>query len=99
MLGSASAAVAAVAGTFRDHWPSSAEVYLRGGSAPAPGSRFTNSDLAPAYTRILVQAEGAGGARAAHIETARAAFYEAVVAQAIAAYLEPAQVMDVTGRP
>ncbi len=57
MLGSASAAVAAVAGTFRDHWPSSAEVYLRGGSAPAPGSRFTNPDLAAAYTRILVRAE------------------------------------------
>ncbi len=40
MLGSASAAVAAVAATFRDHWPSSADVYLRGGAAPAPGARF-----------------------------------------------------------
>ena len=42
MLGSASAAVAAVAATFRDHWPSSADLYLRGGAAPAPGARFTN---------------------------------------------------------
>src|SRR5258707_3357499 len=98
MLGSASAAVAAVAGTFRDHWPSSAEVYLRGGSAPARGSRFTNPDLAAAYTRILVQAEGAGGDREAQIETARLAFYEGFVAEAIAAYLERVEVMDVTGR-
>src|SRR5260370_3805876 len=47
MLGSASAAVAAVAGTFRDHRPSSAEVYLPGGAGPAPGSRVTHPHLAP----------------------------------------------------
>ena len=98
MLGSASAAVAAVAATFRDHWPSSADVYLRGGAAPAPGARFANPDLAAAYTRILGQAEAAGGDREAQIEAARLAFYEGFVAEAIAAYLERAEVMDVTGR-
>jgi gamma-glutamyltranspeptidase/glutathione hydrolase len=98
MLGSASAAVAAVAATFRDHWPSSADLYLRGGAAPAPGARFTNPDLAAAYTRILGQAESAGGDREAQIEAARLAFYEGFVAEAIAAYLERAEVMDVTGR-
>src|SRR5258707_15468967 len=76
MLGSASAAVAAVAGTFRDHWPSSAEVYLRGGAAPAPGSRFTKPDLGAAYTRLLVQGRGAGGDREAQNKTARGGFYE-----------------------
>ncbi len=98
MLGSASAAVAAVAGTFRDHWPSSADVYLRGGTVPAPGSRFENPALAAAYTRILGQAEAAGGDREAQIEAARLAFYEGFVAEAIAAYTERAEVMDVTGR-
>ena len=32
--------IASVAELFRDHWPSSAEVYLPGGTVPAPGSRF-----------------------------------------------------------
>jgi gamma-glutamyltranspeptidase / glutathione hydrolase len=99
MLGSASAAVAAVAGTFRDHWPGSAEVYLRGGAAPAPGSRFANPALAAAYTRILREAEAAGSDRAAQIEAARRAFYEGFVAEAIAAFTGRAEVMDVTGRP
>src|SRR5580693_9445505 len=45
MLPTASAAIGAVAGTFRDHWPGSAENYLAGG-VPAPGSRFTNRPLA-----------------------------------------------------
>jgi gamma-glutamyltranspeptidase / glutathione hydrolase len=98
MLGSASAAVAAAAGTFREHWPSSAEVYLRGGAAPAPGSRFSNPDLAAAYTRVLDAAEAAGSDREAQIEAARRAFYEGFVAEAIAAYLERAEVMDITGR-
>ena len=98
MLSAASAAVAAVADTFREHWPSSAEVYLRGGAAPAPGSRFSNPDLAAAYTRILAAAEAAGGDRGAQIEAARRAFYEGFAAGAIAAYLEHAEVMDVTGR-
>jgi gamma-glutamyltranspeptidase / glutathione hydrolase len=98
MLGSASAAVAAVAGTFREHWPSSADVYLRGGAAPAPGSRFENPDLATAYSRILGQAEAAGSDRETQIEAARLAFYEGFVAEAIAAYTERAEVMDVTGR-
>src|ERR1700732_5189815 len=32
--------IASVAELFRDHWPSSAEVYLPGGNPPAPGSLF-----------------------------------------------------------
>jgi gamma-glutamyltranspeptidase / glutathione hydrolase len=99
MLDSASAAIAGVAGAFRDHWPTSAEVYLRGGAAPAPGSRFANPGLAAAYTRIRTLAEAAGEGREAQAEAARRAFYEGFVAEAIAAYLERAEVMDVTGRP
>jgi gamma-glutamyltranspeptidase / glutathione hydrolase len=98
MLGAASAAVAAVAETFREHWPSSADVYLRDGTAPAAGSRFANPDLADAYTRILDEAEAASGDRAAQIEAARAAFYEGLVASAISGFLARAEVMDVTGR-
>jgi gamma-glutamyltranspeptidase/glutathione hydrolase len=88
--------IAAVADTFRAHWPGSAEVYLAGG-VPAPGSRFANPALAATYTRILAEAEDAGGDREQQIEAARRAFYEGFVAEAIAAYLGHAEVMDVTG--
>ena len=50
------------------------------------------------YSRILDEAEAAGSDREAQIEAARRAFYEGFVAEAIAAYLESAEVMDVTGR-
>ncbi len=99
MLASASAAIAAVAGMFREHWPASAEVYLNGGAGPAPGERFANPGVAAAYSRILDEAEAAGSGREAQIEAARAAFYQGFVAEAIAGYLERAEVMDVTGSP
>jgi gamma-glutamyltranspeptidase/glutathione hydrolase len=91
-----SATIAAVSGTFRADWPSSAEVYLADG-VPAPGSRFANPALAGVYRRILAEAEQAGTDREAQIEAARRAFYEGFVAETIAAYLETAEVMDVSG--
>ncbi len=97
MLPAASAAIASVAGTFREHWPGSAEIYLADG-VPAPGSRFTNRPLASVYRRILTDSERAGPGRERQIEAARRAFYEGFVADAIAAYLADADVMDVTGR-
>ncbi len=96
MLPNASAAIAAVADTFRDHWPGSAEIYLAGG-VPAPGSRFANRPLAAVYRRILAEAEHAGTGREQQIEAARHAFYQGFVAEAIAAYTAGAEVMDVTG--
>ncbi len=97
MLPAACAAIAAVAGTFRDHWPTSAEIYLADGG-PAPGARFANPVLAAAYGRILAEAEAAGPGREAQIEAARRAFYAGFVAEAIAAYLGHAEVMDVSGQ-
>ncbi len=99
MLAMTSEVVASVAETFREHWPSSAEVYLRGSAGPAPGERFANPDLAATYTRILDEAEAASPDREAQIEAARAAFYEGFVAEAIARFTERAEVMDTTGRP
>jgi gamma-glutamyltranspeptidase/glutathione hydrolase len=97
MLPTASAAIEAVAGTFRDHWPGSAEIYLTGG-APAPGGRFTNRPLAAVYKQILAEAEHAGPGRERQIEAARRAFYEGFVAETIDAYCGSTEVMDVTGR-
>jgi gamma-glutamyltranspeptidase / glutathione hydrolase len=98
MPSTASAAIEAAAPTFTAHWPSSAQIYLRGG-APAPGSLFANPVLADTYDRILAEAMAAGGDRDAQIEAARRACYEGFVAEAIDGYLARAEVMDVTGRP
>jgi len=98
MLPTASQAIAAVADTFRAHWPGSAEVYLADGP-PGPGAKFANPALAAVYRRILSEAEQAGAARDVQIEAARRAFYEGFVAETIATYLETAAVMDVTGVP
>ncbi len=91
--------IASVADLFREHWPSSAEVYLPHGAVPGPGSRFANPALAGTYQRILAEAEAASGDRDEQIEAARRAFYEGFVAESIAGYLATAEVMDVTGRP
>jgi gamma-glutamyltranspeptidase / glutathione hydrolase len=99
MLPATSWGIASVAGLFRDYWPSSAEVYLPGGAVPEPGSRFANTALAATYQRILDEAETASGDRDEQIEAARRSYYEGFVAEAIAAYLATAEVLDVTGQP
>src|SRR5580658_5888972 len=91
--------IASVAELFRDHWPSSAEVYLPGGQVPAPGSLFANPALAVTYQRILDEAETASADRDEQIEAARRVYYEGFVAETIAAYVASAEVMDVTGEP
>ena len=88
--------IASVAGLFREHWTSSAEVYLPGGGIPAPGSKFANPALAATYRRILTEAEAAGGDREAQLEAARQAWYEGFVADAITRFAQT-EVMDVTG--
>jgi gamma-glutamyltranspeptidase/glutathione hydrolase len=60
-----------VAQLFREHWPTSAAVYLPTGTVPEPGGLFTNRTLAETYTRVLREAESAGGDRVAQIERAR----------------------------
>jgi len=91
--------IASVAELFRDHWPSSAEVYLPDGHLPAPGSLFANPALAATYQRILDEAEAASHDRDEQIEAARRVYYEGFVAETIAAYVASAEVMDVTGQP
>jgi gamma-glutamyltranspeptidase / glutathione hydrolase len=89
--------IASVAGLFREHWTSSAEVYLPGGGVPKPGTRFANPALAATYIRILEEAEAAGGDREAQIDAARDAWYDGFVAEAIGKFGQT-EVMDVTGQ-
>ncbi len=91
-----SLAIAGVADLFREHWHSSAEVYLPGGGVPAPGSRFANPVLAATLKRVLAEAEAASTDRDEQLEAARRAWYDGFVAEEIARFTTTA-VMDGTG--
>jgi gamma-glutamyltranspeptidase/glutathione hydrolase len=88
--------IASVAELFREHWHTSAEVYLPGGGVPAPGSRFANPALAATYQRILAEAEAASEDRDEQIEAARRAWYDGFVAEELGKFAAT-EVMDVTG--
>ena len=81
---------------FREHWASSAAVYLPGGAVPKPGDLFTNVKLAETYERILRECEG--GTREQEIERARKAWSQGFVAEAIDRYCRTEAVFDVTGQ-
>src|SRR5215467_2848705 len=90
----ANATIATVEKLFREHWPTSAAVYLRGGKVPAAGSLFTNKAMAETYTRIVREAEGAGGGRDGEIEHARKMWSRGFVAEAIDRFCRTQEVMD-----
>lgn len=89
--------IAGVQNLFRTEWPSSAAVWLPGGRVPDVSEPFRNPDLAATYSRIVREAEAAGGGREAEIEAARRAWYEGFVAEAIDGFFSSAEVLDVTG--
>lgn len=90
-------AIEAVEVLFREHWPTSAELYLRDGR-PTAGKRFRNPDLAKAYRRLVQEATAAGPDRETQIEAALGSFYSGFVADAIDHYCrQPA--MDSSGTP
>ncbi len=90
--------VAAVEDTFRQHWPTSAAVYLEPGR-PTPGKLFRNLELAATYKRILAEAERRARSRDSEIEAARRAFYDGFVAEAIDSFVMHTEVMDSSGVP
>jgi gamma-glutamyltranspeptidase/glutathione hydrolase len=93
----ANATIATVAELFRTHWPTSAAVYLPGGKPPPTGTLFTNKALADTYTRLLREAESAGGDRVKQIEKARLTWGEGFVAEAIDRFCRTQEIMDTSG--
>ena len=87
--------IAMVEGLFREHWPTSAAVYLRDG-LPAPGARFRNPDLGATYRRLVGQGEAAGSRRESQIDAALSAFYAGFVAEAVEKHCR-AELMDSSG--
>lgn len=92
------ATIQTVEALFREHWHSSAALYLPGGVVPRGGDIFTNPRLAETYERILTEAEAGGGGRDAEIERARLVWSQGFVAEAIDRFCRTQEVMDVTGR-
>jgi gamma-glutamyltranspeptidase/glutathione hydrolase len=93
-----SATIDSVADLFREHWPSSAAIYLPHGQVPRPGELFANPVLATTYEEVLQQAERAGADRVVQIEAARRIWSQGFVAAAIDDFCRHWQVLDVSGR-
>ncbi|MGH6672798.1 MAG: gamma-glutamyltransferase family protein [Xanthobacteraceae bacterium] len=98
LLERASATIGTVAQLFREHWPTSAAVYLPDNDVPATGSLFANTALAATYGRIVKDAESAGGDRVAQIERARRSWSQGFVAEAIDRFCRTQEIMDTSGR-
>jgi len=94
----AHATIAAVAELFREHWPTSAAVYLPNRAVPATGTLFANKTLASTCVRILAEAESAGGDRIAQIEQARKTWSRGFVAEAIDRFCRAQEMMDTSGK-
>jgi gamma-glutamyltranspeptidase/glutathione hydrolase len=78
----AAAAIATVESLFREHWPSSAELWLPDGEVPAAGAIVRNPAWAGVLERLV--AAGAGAAtREERIDAARREWREGFVARAI----------------
>lgn len=80
LLERVSATVETVSELFREHWRSSAGLWLADGKAPRPGARFRNPKLADTWEWLLAAGEAAGTDREAQIEAARRAWSQGFVA-------------------
>ncbi|MEU8166932.1 gamma-glutamyltransferase family protein [Micromonospora sp. NPDC049004] len=83
LVGRVGDTVAAVRSLFEEHWPTSAQLWLRDGRPPAAGERFTNPAYARTLRRLVEAGQAAGGDREAQIEAARRAWGTGFVAEAI----------------
>lgn len=90
--------VAAVQRLFEEHWPTSAQLWLRGGTPPAAGELFTNPAYARTLQRLVDAARAAGADREAQIEAARRAWGQGFVAEVIDRFSRQA-FHDSSGRP
>jgi gamma-glutamyltranspeptidase/glutathione hydrolase len=95
----ANATIKTVEKLFREHWPTSAAIYLPNGKPAETGKLFTNKTLAATYTRVLKEAESAGRDRVTQIEKARKVWSQGFVAEAIDKFCHTQAVMDTSGRP
>lgn len=80
-------AIRAVAELFREHWPSSAELWMPDGEIPEPGQLVRNLEYAGVLRGLIRAGERAEG-RVARIEAARQEWKTGRVAQAAAEFIQ-----------
>lgn len=80
------ATIGTVAGLFREHWPTSAELWLVDGEPPAPGALVRNERYAAVLER-LVAAGDASSSREERIDAARGEWSNGYVAAAIDSFV------------
>ena len=85
ILAKAASTIATVAPMFREHWPTSAERWLRAGIAPEAGDVIDNIPYAETLAELCRQS--VGDSRAARIDSARHAWSHGFVADAIDAFV------------
>lgn len=90
-------AIASITAFFREHWPTSAELWCT--EVPAAGARQRNPLLAETLRRLVNESESGGGSREMQLERARRAWYQGFVAEAIDSYSVGTAVMDSSGAP
>jgi gamma-glutamyltranspeptidase / glutathione hydrolase len=83
---------------FREHWASSASVYLPGNLIPQAGELFRNPALSDTYLKILRTASHASGDRVKQIEAARNTFYRGFVAEKVCRFCKMTAVKCSTGQ-
>ena len=83
---------------FTEEWTASGAVYLDNGKVPEVGSFLSNPAIAATYRRIIHEAEAAGAGRETQIETAKSAWYQGFIAEAIDRFYTHEPVLDSSGR-
>ncbi len=68
---------------FEQHWSTSADLWLRGGSVPGAGELFANPAYADVLERLVAAGAAAGSDVAAQAEGARRAWGQGFVAEAV----------------
>ena len=86
LLERVSSTVATVRELFESDWSTSADLWLRDGQVPRPGSLFTNPAYADTLERLVEEGRAAGGGREAQIDAARRAWSQGFVADAVDAF-------------
>ena len=94
----ANATIATVEKLFREHWPTSAAVYLPGGKVPETGTLFTNPTLADDLRARAARRPRAPAATATRrSRRARKVWSQGFVAEAIDRFCRTQEVMDISG--
>lgn len=86
LIGRVSATIETVRDLFESDWSTSADLWLRDGRAPEPGSVFSNPAYADTLQRLVDEGRAAGGTREQQIDGARRAWSQGFVAEAVDAF-------------